>query len=214
MVDFKLPTDLSQSINRAKALMIAHPEYQLTPFHRREIYQTISSIGPPVDHLTQGWLAIATVQRVLPVWDDSQLYSHMPEDLLPEQFLAMSEDVWHESISTEQAKSISAKAFARLVELAGTAPFTEAAGFFVVLAAHAALREAAGQDPFESVIIRENHTDAYLDPLCSDAAKYAAAAYSGPVWIPSPQNKRRREFWEWWLDVAIPEAWQKGVGGY
>jgi len=34
------------------------------------------------------------------------------------------------------------------------------------------------------------------------------------VWIPSPQNKRRREFWEWWLDVAIPEAWQKGVGGY
>ncbi|MBC6454922.1 MAG: hypothetical protein GDA43_18390 [Hormoscilla sp. SP5CHS1] len=34
-----------------------------------------------------------------------------------------------------------------------------------------------------------------------------AIAYSGSLWDPSNDASKRREFWEWWLDEAVKNAW-------
>jgi len=41
-----------------------------------------------------------------------------------------------------------------------------------------------------------------------DSSFFAAAAYAGgAVWDSDSDSLKRREFWEWWLNEAVPMAW-------
>lgn len=75
-----------------------------------------------------------------------------------------------------------------------------------------AVENALGHPRFEfdgvDEIITEQTTEDNIDPWSSDAARDAAAAYAGPVWEPSSDREKRREFWTWWLREAVPAAWR------
>jgi len=54
-------------------------------------------------------------------------------------------------------------------------------------------------------------TDRDVDPHDLDVACSAASVYAnGPVWVPTSDPGRRRLFWEWWLEEAVPRAWGSG----
>jgi len=51
-------------------------------------------------------------------------------------------------------------------------------------------------------------SDGAVDPYQSDAAYFAAIACAhGSVRAPTADPTKRWEFWTWWLDEAVPAAW-------
>ena len=50
--------------------------------------------------------------------------------------------------------------------------------------------------------------DAALDAYDHDAGFWASCvAANGPTWIETSDPEKRRAFWTWWLQEAVPKAW-------
>ncbi|MGQ0602474.1 MAG: Imm5 family immunity protein [Anaerolineales bacterium] len=202
-MDSDKPDILANALNNARKSMRAHPEYQLLPRHRRSIYDALKAPQFSGVSNLEGELALHTAQRVLPLYQDT--IKDIFTDLRPEAMLDTAERVLLRKIDTHQGQNLARSIWLKLEQLA-TSDFGETTSFLVVLAAHSALLEALKRDPFSAVVIDEFDNDAQLDPWCSDTAKYAAAAYSGVVWIAQTSYARRQEFWEWWLEEAARVA--------
>lgn len=50
-----------------------------------------------------------------------------------------------------------------------------------------------------------------IDPYMSDAARFAAMSHSGFIWDAHFNRQKSRIFWEWWLDIAVAEAWRRAL---
>ena len=85
--------------------------------------------------------------------------------------------------------------------------------FYVYVTAFEALMEVLGRDPFQDIVIDESSTDFDLDPWSSDTALWAVAAYAGQIGDLDSDTSKRQEFWEWWLQEAIPTAWNLSKSG-
>jgi hypothetical protein len=187
--------ELIEAVTIARTAMQEHPTHQLLPIYRRTIYEAMGA-------RVRGYLALITAEYVLPIWQKAQ-----PTDHMPDRIIALGKDVWHQNTITKAVDRQLDADWAYLDELAVT-PFGFTQAFLAGFAAVKALSEVLGGDQFQNVSINEITTDQGLDPWSSDTAAQAASAYSGPVWIANSDISLRKVFWEWWLDVAIPIAWQ------
>jgi hypothetical protein len=193
-------TTLQQAVDLAYQAMTIHPTHELFPFRRRAIYHALCATE---QGQALARLAILSAQHVLPIWQNARPNDDMPIQLLDiaESMLARGENRMVAEIAAEEGS----KWIDHLSDASGELaiePQVLCAGQTVV----ASLYEAIGYDPFEDTLIGENDTDADVDPFCSDAAKWAVAAYAGPSWLPRSNLRKRREFWEWWLKKAIPTS--------
>jgi hypothetical protein len=194
-----LPGELVDSVERARAAMLRDPASAVAPFFRSGIYQALrSSPGGARAHARLAWL---TAQHVLPLWNSA--WSDVPQTAL-----ALAHRVLAGEIQPELVKPDAIAAQDEFDRLGGTAEALRARrSFFAGQAAILALFEVLGEGPFAGLVLREEETDSDLDPWCSDAALWAAAALSGRVGESTAAIAQRREFWEWWLDGAIVSAW-------
>jgi hypothetical protein len=82
------------------------------------------------------------------------------------------------------------------------------ASIYVGFAAANTVTTALNDERFHPLNIEDHLLDDDLDPYQWDASFYAAGAYAGGfTWEEGSSVVRRREFWEWYLDEAVPLAW-------
>jgi len=182
--------------------MLQHPEHQLPPKARQRIYNAIGQKDDVRGSRTCGYLACITARYVLPVWVEA-----MAHDSTVENTIHTAEAVWLHTTTTEAADKKLERDWNYFEQLAST-PFGYTNAFLAGFSAVKALAETLNRTNFRDVILAASSTDRELDPWSSDTAKYAASAFSGPVWVPLPDYSRRKTFWEWWLGSAIPAAWR------
>lgn len=86
-----------------------------------------------------------------------------------------------------------------------------ARAYYVCLAAAEALKQALGLGPFDRQRVTAATTDEVLEGEGAAAAP-ALKAYSGIFMGTLATNKydaeKRREFWTWWIESALPRAWE------
>jgi hypothetical protein len=201
-----LPSELIQTITIAKAAMWQHPAHQLLPVHRRAIYHAMGENEALSSLRVRGQLALLSAQYVLPIWLKARSSDHLPENTIK-----LGEDLWHRRVAAKTVDGQLGDAWKYFEQLAYTSVGSDNV-FFAGFAAVKAVSEVLGRDQFKNTLIDEEATDQSLDPWSSDTAAHAAAAYGGPVWIAVSDISRRKDFWEWWLDVAVPAAWQACEG--
>jgi DNA-directed RNA polymerase specialized sigma24 family protein len=189
-----LPLELRQVLARAGAGVAGDPEHNLPPVYRRAIYAIWGYADPASP---RGWLALITARRVADLWQAAG------RRLLAGDLLGVIEGILRGRLSPVTGRQAAQAAWRQLVS---APPTPDPRALDAAQAALQAMSEVLGADPFHAVSLRNTVTDAELDPVSSDAARWAAAAYSGS------DPRRRGEFWQWWLYEAVPLAWNSGAG--
>lgn len=146
-------------------------------------------------------LAMLATEKVLPIWSASGEESPLPREILAgvQAYLDCRcdyEDL-HELVRQGE------RYFEREV-------YSER-GYRVALevlnAALNTARFALFDAPFDAAHL-DPTSDEVVDPEEIDPAVYAAGAFSGgDEWNPESDPLRRRAFWEWYLEEAVPAAW-------
>lgn len=214
-----IPESLETLLTIMLARLNRHPQNALLPHHRWTIYQALASDGVLYGGRI-GWLAAITARRVLSIWIKAQ-----PGVTLPGEMIYVSESVLKGAMTVEQAQAEWEQGAGVLgvgaEELDGN-EWLKDQSLTSVFAGRACLytiRETIGPHPFENsqVALREDTTDGDISPEHMDVAGWAATAASWPVWIDAPDDydlmvthlEERREFWMWWLNDAITQAWER-----
>lgn len=198
-----IPRELQQVIEIAHAAMIRHPQHELIPIHRQNIYRTLVLVTDFRDTSTRAYWGMFTASFVLPIWEQK-----WPMDSLPRDMLKLAEGVIDTSIDRGVANIQANEAWSQLDKRGSQQKALEnPEAFFAGLAAIEGLFETLGVDRLIDISLTEDDTDDVLDPWSSDTAKWAAAAYSGQVGSARTNLTKRREFWDTWLTVGLPRAW-------
>jgi hypothetical protein len=91
--------------------------------------------------------------------------------------------------------------------LQSDSPDQRMAATYVGFAAAKTVTRALYDEDFQTIDDREKDDD--LDPYMWDADFYAAGAAAGGFpWEESSSVARRREFWQWYLEHAVPSAYE------
>jgi hypothetical protein len=144
-------------------------------------------------------LAILCTRHVLHIW--TQVW---PENDIPQQLLATTEQYLLKMIDFDTAWDQWNQLSAPLENFSGDDAFINV-GFAAAQSLHTALYDEL-HCPDNT--LDESLKDDDLDADSWDASYYAAAAYAGGfVWQEASSPRRRKEFWEWYLQEAIPAVW-------
>jgi hypothetical protein len=196
-------------LGQAKSAVDAHPLHDLSLGHRRLIW---SILGPRTDpsvtpHVSDGYkrrvtLAIATMRKVLPRWEAS-----FPDDRSPHQALQMAENLFASKCSRDDAYSM----WASLDYHYDDCMCKQIEPWYVFGVGYGcvqALKTVIMDEHFYDNNFDLNLNDGDVDSDELDSSYHAALAWAeGNVWSPESDRAKRREFWLWWLDEAVPNAW-------
>jgi immunity protein Imm5 of predicted polymorphic toxin system len=226
-----LPAALQQRINEALDAMRANPTHHLAPSYRKAIYE---AIGPKQDAFVmqvRGWLAIIAVQRVVPIFQQV-----IPDEPLPQQLLDAAQAILLGAANTNAVHELEDEAYLRFGHWLGYSQ--EVLGYdgemaaFVTYKALVEIRTIIEGRPYDlledlhefqrpadttskdvtkwSWITGDQWTDedwastAAKGDTASSAAVASACGFN--TYTCDPQNIQA--FWEWWLNEAIPSAWE------
>ncbi len=198
-----IPQQLAEKIAAASDALDKNPQGELRLHFRRQIW---AALGPHLrDNENQprgtGWrrrtrLAILCVQHILPLWQNA-----FTRDDRPEQMLAMAEKLLKGEQTSEEALKQQNEFFAELGDIPDEQLPSACTGYASVQAVTVA---AVDQDDDDTL----DETDQDLDAYMWDSSYYASmAAANGDSSLPDSSISRRRDFWRWWLDQAVPQAY-------
>jgi hypothetical protein len=195
------------------------------PIRRLAIYNAFGSQSDLQGQRVRAYLALITARRVLPLWQAA-----FPSDDMPERMLALAEAVIRGTVDTQVAAREMAEAWYHNPQSGDSGEYalwhTYCAGEAALNAVSEALSKNPLADRIQDYTSATNKDPTYIkdaetitdDDLVygvTDAASSAATAYAGRIdggdgyLIDSPSHpEKRREFWEWWLTEAIPQAWE------
>jgi hypothetical protein len=194
-----IPSELQNLIQEANASLYRHPQHDLNLGYRHAIWAIFGDNG----HLIRTALALSTVRHVLPIWNQT-----FKNDDKPQQILTLAEKVVSGNVSKAFAEKESQNFWREMQQLGYD---DSGMAFTVGCAAVASLDTAIFDENFDRHEIDFNLTD-NQDIEGNDAAFFAACAYAnGTVWDTisgKSDSAKRLEFWSWWLNVAVPNAWE------
>jgi hypothetical protein len=196
-----LSPELETTIQRVSHEMVAHSDHAIIPANRLAIYNLLDE-NNLAERPTFKKLSLMTAQHVLAIWQNAR-----SADATTEHILNTAELVLQNKISPEVAKEELEKASERMENFGATEEARSIGNaFYAGQAAVECLMAVLGKAPFDDVPLDEDSTDADLDPWSSDTAHWAADAYAGKIGGTKSDAAKRQEFWEWWLQHAIPQA--------
>ncbi|MEH1999596.1 MAG: Imm5 family immunity protein [Nostoc sp.] len=194
-----IPSQLQNLIQEALESVYRHPQHDLNLGYRHAIWAAFGENG----HIRRTALALSTVRQVLPIWN--QRFSN---DDRPQQVITLAEKVISGNVSKAFAEKESQHLWREMQQLGYD---DSGMAFTVGCAAVASLDTAIFDENFDPDEIDFNLTDD-RDTEGNDAAFFAACAYAnGAVWETisgKSDSAKRLEFWSWWLNVAVPSAWE------
>lgn len=194
------------------------PHHCLQAQKRQEIYE---AFGPRTDRQAtraRGWLAVITARHVLPIFEQA-----LPEETNPRKLIEIAEATLRGNLRVEEAIHEAAEGHEIAGRLWGREEIEVTWNAYLAgTAAHRALAEAAGVDPFMEISwIRASESpaqggqpipfdqlpDEKLAERLGDTASAAAVAYAYDADQLKCDPNKLLEFWSWWLEDAIPAAW-------
>lgn len=229
-----LPALLRTIVEEGLQAMEQHPDHQFDWQTRRVLYRTCRAAFPNVSRQFLGWAAVAAAKQVLPIF-----ISSIPDDDLPANLVRYAEKIMRNErrprspwLSRLLDDGYMGTGIDNLVWRVVIAYDAEYAG----TAAYKALLEVSGRsdllDDVEQGIERgwvtlferchqrtepigaAEITDSDLAHLAAHGDTAGAAAIASAC---APEQfrvdpKKLRSYWQWWSDVALPQAWQQAVG--
>lgn len=213
-----MPTYLRTIVEQSLKEIHQNPEHRFEPKKRREIYDAFGLWEDVNVKRSRGQLAVITARYVLPIFEKG-----FPEVDTPRKLIDMAEKV----VLGELDVNFAIREAANGQEVAGRLwGYDEKAislnATIAGNAAHRALAEAAGVDPFESKVKEvikwkgsrvekmtiEDLTDEELAEKFGDTASAAVVAFAYNTEQLKCDPQKFLEFWKWWLTQAIPSAWE------
>lgn len=163
-------------------------------------YQSAQALAvPSVGYYRRFALACATAEKVLPLWE-----GRFPDDHRPRQLLALAKSYARGEATREELEKQYTELEARITAMTDEEGGSEQyAGLTAVKVSYVALIDECFSE-FDS-----DDEDEDLDVWSWSPAYTASVAYAGVASSPPELDiNRRREFWQWWLGEAVPEAYQ------
>lgn len=212
-----LSAALEQWREQAHAVIEANPHHDLPAVSRCTLYSILVSSTTENGWGIRSWLDVITARHVAFAWDRV-----WPDNPLVLGSLRTAESVIAGSCTREFALRIAQSHWGHLDELSsepdeGFEPDTWfdpliTAACLAGYAAVRALYTACSIDSFEGIDweATENYPIYYLDPWSADTAQWAGLVIGGDLCEPVSDAAARFRFWEWWLDEALPAAWEAG----
>lgn len=228
-----IPTTVSRLVDEALAEIRGDAEYQLSPFLRRAIYDAFrTSTDATIGKYALTYLEILTVRHVLPMWQEEKLFNSWDDLPRPAQLLKICEDRLRGLLSPYFFTDIEGLA-AEVVSLTGEDVHSPHYPTWCVFEAAVSLFFRSDFNPDE----KTTDDDLKDNPAGNkDVAHLALIAYAGRIQSQISDHKKLKtiwehwyyeteqdtplpwtlildpqaclEFWEWWLQEAIPRAWQ------
>lgn len=206
------PKALSQLISEASLAVHNHPQHDLDLGYRQAIWAALGALGGVsnaiggIGHKRRAILAVFTARKVMPIWERT-----WPNDKRPSQILTKAEQLVHGSEDVKAATEYGDQFWTWIEQSIGA--YEDKIPVYVGASAVKALFVALQDEQFEYTDINFQRTDADVDVYDLDASYFAAAAYAnGSIWEPESDSAKRRKFWEWWLNEAVPSAWSAVSG--
>jgi Immunity protein Imm5 len=220
-----LPPALQHACQALAGNLMQAPLLHPTPHQRRMLYKAFGPWDAAFPQRVRAWLAVFAAQRALPIYQSNP--SRFPDDDLPAQLIDTALQVLHGRAEPQRVKEMAEWGYNAAGHCWGYDE--DELPFHIDCAGHAAYHALGGathdlyflQDldtgygmmtPKGVHIISgaEWTNQRLLDfARAVDTALYAAAALAtNPVsqeWEPQPWQA----FWMWWLDEAIPMAWEQ-----
>jgi hypothetical protein len=211
-----LPNKLTDLLRVAGHEVARDPCGALTLARRQEIWTALGPVrrrgrralrGPGL--LRRFAVASQCVRQALPLWEGSRR-----EDDMPQRLLQTAERYLARRVPFAKAKKLIGEGWLHAdnvsVELADRNDLKGQSVTLVCYAASRALLVAVWDERFEPGMPPFAGEDTYGsgDPESMDVSYLVAAARSGG-WPTQgdPGVKRRREFWRWYLEQAVSDAW-------
>lgn len=203
----ELSTLMSQLISESLLAVQRHPQHDLKLGYRQAIWAELGTYGHIarsmdfIGHKRRTILAIFAARNVIPLWKHT-----WPADDRPSQLLTKAEWLMNGIEAVNEATEYGDRFWTWLEQSIGE--YEDKTPLYVGASAVKALFVALQDEKFDPTDINFQRTDADVDVYDLDASYFAAAAYAhGSIWEPQADPAKRRAFWEWWLNEAVPNAW-------
>lgn len=196
-----------------------HPAHHLELGYRQLVWE---ALGPTLDrsqpyggkgHHRRTVLDRQAAEHALPIWDAAwpkDMRSETVDDTAPREVLAMARQTL---VGPGDDGAISTQILYLWTDYDEACHIAadehiEHSTPLVLLATIKALMRAWNDMEFAPGRIAVSATDGHQGYHVTDAAYDASVAYAGGLpWDTEANHERRREFWDWWLLVALPAAW-------
>ena len=193
---------LAEAVGQALRALADAEDGDLPLGYRQIIWSTLGERGgldaPTDGQRRRAALACLAGRRALPIWIKA-----LPDDTTALTALIEAERLIHGGTDLKSAYMLRDRAILHIGERADVDVEVQCAGY----AAAKALTTAINDEPFNPSDMNPSRTDRDVDSGQLDAAFFAASAEAGgPVWVSSTNPERRRKFWTWWLERAVPHA--------
>ena len=207
----RITQELADAIAAARVSLSRNADGELLPHARVHL---LAALGPHQEiegvPIGPGWrrrthLGVITVRHLLPIWRLAY-----PTDPGPERMLDLASRVLQGQADRAAAGAESNEYWNRLAESGeewggGEAPAVEP---IAVGMAAARVVQTARLD-YDLLPVDPDETDRDRDPDTWDESCLGALAYAGGgAWQAKSSPARRREYWQWFLDQAVPAAYE------
>jgi hypothetical protein len=219
----ELPTALRDAVANALVFVRQHPQHELNPGYRQAIYAVYGPLDAPstggatpesqlldvAGNRRRAVVSLMAAQRVLPYWKQAMSDSDMLDVLL-----ADAQQLLHTQAGRQKAKEDAQAAWLYTDEVLATQldlpRRVSAAAFAAVVALQTTLWGVAFFGEYANLSWSDYHLDSEaIDIARRDAASWAAlSAANGRYFDEDADHAKRLEFWEWWLNEAVPQAWE------
>lgn len=202
-----LPKELTNILELAKNELMLHPRGELILPIRRHIWESFGEFEfeskyralPTTGLKRRVKLASLCVNKVLDIW------KKVSQDDNPIKMLSIAEQYINFKIDYDTAINKLGSFPDTLINLASDEKFyyVVEVGFASTYTVKIALRD-------EDLLVYGDDTelDDNYDSFSWDASYYAAIAYSGSGPWDNTNIDKRREFWLWYINEAVPEAYK------
>lgn len=214
----QIPENVKSLIDLLLVQIRSDSLHRLQAQKRQEIYE---AFGPRTDRQAtsaRGWLAVITARYVLSIFEQA-----LSGEDHPRKLIEMAEATLRGNLRVEDAIHEAAEGHEIAGRLWGREDTEVTWNVYLAgTAAHRALAEAAGVDPFKKIswILASESPDQGGQPIpfdqlpdeklaerLGDTASAAAVAYAYDVDQLKCDPNKLLEVWCWWLEKAIPAAW-------
>jgi immunity protein Imm5 of predicted polymorphic toxin system len=222
-----LPEEVQLAIGEASKVILISPTHEMGQNHRRRIYRALHST--PRGEVGCQWLALLAAQRVLPIYEHAlaKIDEYREKDQFgvnaiqkPRYMLKAMEQVIRGMIPRESISEARYDFYGFMhIGLDKRVPY------LALSAAYEAVCEVMGAIPLQTQVSKAvRHEDGTIEYVSSDqwtdeelagaganaddAAVNAAYAYAQNSDTSQFDYQKVLEFWSWWLEEAIPQAWK------
>lgn len=195
-----LPKELKQTIEEQNEALVKNSEGELILPGRKKIWIAMGA-KDNIGRARRAILSISCAERVSLIWNST---FHDKKD--PEKVLQAAQDYLQKKVDESDLRDQIGDLWTALDDLMYEGKFLVEinAGYSAASAASCAISD----EKYDEDKIDDSTLDEDLDPYEWDAGYYASIAYAaGLPGDDASDPEKRREFWSWYLNDAVPNAW-------